>query len=175
MPAMSVAGTQQHVDKTQKATMKIPNVLDFLTKAERDRAIFVRPTLGKELEAVDGIGHNFFPQCLFLSAKLMTLQKGTVIPFHAHANKEKFYLLLDGNNLQVTMATNEKGRHEIRTVELMRGDVLFIPTVCPHCVRYCPQHYPDPCKVLVIASSQNSDDIYWEDGVEALISNGSSQ
>lgn len=144
----------------ERLNMKLPTVLDYLVKEELQRAKFVKPALGKELEAL----HE--EEASILAIRRMTLAPCMVVPVHMHEKKEKLYILVSPGVLRVVMDIGS--RHCDIYMDLW--DELIIPAGCPHCLSYFPG-IPVSCNVIVVASSRDSNDIQWEEGAELLIRN----
>ncbi len=149
---------------------RIPSVIEVLSEQELCRAIFLKPEVGLEITENYGVGGGRFPRHCHLSAKMMVLMPGCVIPFHVHSEKEKLYNLQIGNELKVTIFMSGG----FQTAEMNYGDSLFIAAGVPHCVQYLPAHCPEPCLVQVLASSQ-SPKIEWEAGADDLLQSTSAK
>lgn len=138
------------------------SVVGYLGRNQRRRAIFIKPALGKELKKPNmGCDPNV------MAVRIMTLPNHTVIPFHMHEGKEKIYRYLGNGTLVVTVINCG-----IKEFRLKRpGQMLVVPAGCPHFLRYFSRKYEPCCRVVVISSSQNGNDIMWEDATDQLIKN----
>jgi uncharacterized RmlC-like cupin family protein len=147
--------------------MKIPSVLDVLTDQEIQKATFLIPRVGREILLLNSVGEETFPKSIIMARTLLTLSANTVVPFHAHKNKEKIYICQGPVCPKVMLVINGA----IVDFTLKSGNQLVIPAGCPHCVRHFSATELLSCRIIVITSSQDSSDIAWEDGVEELVKN----
>ncbi|MCX6722270.1 MAG: hypothetical protein NTY04_03745 [Candidatus Staskawiczbacteria bacterium] len=136
----------------------LPNAIHFLTDDEKKVAIFVKP----KVESVCATDSIESPGSTVLAIREFWLQPNSVVPFHVHGEKEKFYIFHGLGPLVVTIMRNGA----ICEYRMRDQDKLVIPPGCPHFLKYFPDTPPTPCKVLVVASSQDAKDISWQDGAD---------
>jgi len=146
----------------------VHKTLDFLKPEEVRCATFVKPAPGKELEALHEAGS--ITKAQILAVRRLTLQPGTVIPFHVHDRKEKLYIVEGPGFIRVLVLLKHGGGW----VPLGKGDQLIVPAGCEHFVKYFlagPNSPYIPCCVLVVSSSQDGKDIRWDPETDELVKN----
>lgn len=137
----------------------LPSVLSHLTLEEAKKAIFLKPVLGKEiLPLCDG------PKSTIMVARLLILEPNKVVPVHIHEKKEKIYICLGPGSVRVVIwVDNTPFEHKLHSDE-----TIVIPPNTPHYIAnlgFVPEH----SRVIVVSSSQDARDIYWEEKTEELI------
>lgn len=147
----------------------VRRTLDYLRPEEARSAIFVRPSLGKELEALHEM--HSVTKARILSVRRLTLMPCMVIPFHVHDRKEKLYMGQGPGYIQILVLLEHGGGW----VPLGDGDQMIIPAGCEHFVKYFPPTIVNeirlPSIFLVISSSQDGADIRWDPETDELIKN----
>lgn len=143
----------------------LPTITDHLKGINLGIFKFFRPsTTSGGLQPVHQKDSATSPASEILSGTTMTLPPETIVPFHVHNGKEKWYRFLSGSSVEVLMWRNERMEKYILT----RGSQLVIPKNIPHAVIHS---CIDPCSILVISSSRDAEDIEWEPATEQLLEN----
>jgi quercetin dioxygenase-like cupin family protein len=143
---------------------ELPSVLNFLSAEEENKAEFLKPIIGQELETFCEFDTDVSPKAEVLTIRLMTLGKNSVIPCHLHEKKEKLYVFYGPGILHVGMIRE----NNFRLFLMKAGTNLIIPPKTWHFVKYFPNKQM-PCRILVISSSQSTEDICWEKRTNELI------
>lgn len=139
----------------------LPRVVDHLLKFERQKAIFTKPVP----EILFGEDSSASPKVNTMAVRQLTLKKYCVTPIHVHEKKEKIYEFKGPGNLVVGIFIDDL----LQYFTLKKDGLLVVPAGCPHFIKYFPYRGQDECKVLVITSSQDGNDIRWEDGADDLV------
>lgn len=143
--------------------LSLPTITDHLTISNLKSFRFIKPSIGQEVHPLHQHDSAGSPASTILSIRTITLPLETIIPFHRH-KKEKYYKFLCGDSLEVLMWRGDR----IEKYAMTNGRDLVVPPNTPHAVI---NTNIDPCKILVVASSQDDDDIEWELATERLIQN----
>ena len=143
---------------------EMPRIMDHLNGINLAHFMFIKPSKGKELEPLLTTSSRTSPRTRILSAVMMALPPETIIPFHYH-QKEKLYEMREAGLLDVVMVIN--GEPQKFTLE-KTGSLLTIPPQTPHAL-ICKSI--DPCKIFVVASSQETEDCMWELELDELLKN----
>ena len=140
--------------------MNLPSVLDFLTSHEAKSFEFVKPTIGLELK--DPFDGSSRPGPHVMGMRFLSLEGGTVVPVHMHAKKEKIYVFLSWPAPTVVVIINGKPFAHVLTM----GQPCCVPAGTPHFVKHM---FGLSCKIAVIASTQDGEDITWEADADKLL------
>lgn len=158
-----------------KDQMKIENtsIVSCIEELYRDRVVYMQPKIGNGLVCLHQCSTEGFPASSILSVRKLVLQQYQVIPFHMHQRKEKLYCF-EGDpqghgHVEVFMYEDDTLKaYSLRS----RGDRLVIPPATPHAVIcWGVGHGFKNCEILVVASSKDAEDIFWQPGVEELLQN----
>ncbi|MBI2622976.1 MAG: cupin domain-containing protein [Candidatus Liptonbacteria bacterium] len=141
----------------------LPSIIGQLNAAELKSAIFIKPSVGKELFLLHAESPTGRPVLSVMAVRLMTLSKNCVVPVHLHRYKEKLYVQQEGA-LQVLVFI---GGNPFWFM-IQQGEELVIPPRHPHAVA-C---FDKSSTTRIIASSQDGDDIMWEPSADKLIQHG---
>lgn len=143
--------------------MNLPSALSFLSSQEAKGATFLKPALGVQLAdpftAICGFAPNI------MGVRILSLVGGTVVPVHIHKKKEKIYILLSlfSAPTVVVIVDGKPQEHKLEA-----GKPFCVPADYPHFVKYL---LGTICQIVVVSSSQDGEDIIWEDDADKLIVN----
>lgn len=145
---------------------QLPRILDHLDRWGSQEVTFVRPTAGNGLTILNTIATTDSPASCVMSIRKLTVSRSTAIPFHVHPKREKIYIYLSKDSYTSVLVKIEGA---MQTFALHHPlDHLVIPPGCPHAIVHAAV---SDGEILVITSSNDPDDIAWEDGIEELLKN----
>lgn len=140
---------------------ELPSVVSLLDTHELSIARFIKPSIGNGLKEIS-TGEGNSPISMVMPIRELSLLPGMVVPVHMHERKEKIYI---GKSLTPILVWVELRGRSLR-FSITIGEVLVIPSNCPHFVACFSNH---PCQVLVVSSSMDKSDIYWEKEANNLV------
>lgn len=146
----------------------LPSILDYLTETEKERVRFIKPIAGNDLNKLHLADSNESPRAEIMAVSRLRLAEQTVIPVHCHVKKEKIYMS-DGKSVIEVMIF--RGGTVERYLLRNADDRLIIPACCPHAVHIGGIQSGYSSSLLIISSTNDADDVYWEPATEELLLN----
>ena len=128
-------------------------------------AFFMKPQLGVHLKVrCADADTTMSPRAETMAVRLLTLGANMAVPVHAHKLKEKVYVQIGGGPVRVLIW---RGTLPDTFYLLDVGDCVAVPAGCPHALIVGAA----PVKFLVVASSNDAEDIEWEANTQELLRN----
>jgi hypothetical protein len=152
------------------AEINLPSIAPYITATEMMGVRFVKPQLGTHLKTLLESETPISPGTTVTGVRRLSLNKGDVIPFHVHFNREKIYLFENEESVRVYIARDGA----VRVYRLERNQQMFvIPPRCPHalhCVRTTRAGLK--CSIIIVINDvTDPTDIAWEPATDELIKN----